>query len=229
MKKLFGSLMLGFGAALGVFVALAMPPGGWGVAVGVSLGLLGCLPLLLIMMMLVGRGHTGRRNQVHGESQPVIIIQQPTGYDPYGYDHYAVPAQSHGHGYLSEPDYYEPVRQRRLRPEVTQEYDRLPSARRQSQYPAYFQPEMAYPAQDYYGGDYYEQPEEEAYYYATPQPQPTHFDAYYGPRTAQPLAYSAEYEAPERFQAAPARRSMRGPSRREEAVEAEYRTIGDSD
>ena len=85
MKKFFLSLMLGFGAALGVFVALAMPPGGWGVAVGVGLGLLGCLPMFLIMMMLIGRGHTDRMKQVYEEApQPVIIVQHSGGYDPFG-------------------------------------------------------------------------------------------------------------------------------------------------
>lgn len=230
MKKLFGSLMLGFGAALGVFVALAMPPGGWGVAVGVGLGLLGCLPLLLIMMMLIGRGNIDRRSQVYEESQPVIIIQHPGGYDPlpgYASKQYA-PQPC---GYMRVSDHYgypaEPVRQRRLSQAAPQAQRQLPSSRRKVQRQAYYQPEMAFSPEDYYAGDDYEQ--EPAYYYDAPPPQPAHYDAYYGSNYGQPQAYYEEMAAPERFRPAPARRPARVASHREEAVEAEYRTIGEDD
>jgi hypothetical protein len=229
MKKFFISLMLGFGAALGVFVALAMPPGGWGVAVGVGLGLLGCLPLLLIMMMLVGRGHTDRRSYAYEEApQPVIIIQHPGGYDPFtgyrqGQPPYLPPQPPPV--YPPELEYYayaEPVQARRPShgPSQPQEQDyyRLPSSRRRN-----------HPAQGRYleqgPGDYYEEDyygPEPAYYDAAP-PQPARYDAYYGPRE--------EGYYPER----PAERSARGrrnPARglsRFEATEAEYRAIGESD
>jgi hypothetical protein len=240
MKKFFISLMLGFGAALGVFVALAMPPGGWGVAVGVGLGLLGCLPLLLIMMMLVGRGHTDRRNYAYEEApQPVIIIQHPGGYDPFnGYVHgqtmpQYLPSQPPP-VYPSELEYYayaEPVRpshgsshglphgpsrrQSHLQaspPE--QDYYRLPSSRRRSQ-PA----QGHYPEQlpgDYYEEEYYEP---EPAYYDAPPPQPDRYDAYYGPRED---GYYPERPV----------RTRRNPARvpsRFEATEAEYRAIGESD
>ncbi len=226
MKKLFGSLMLGFGAALGVFVALAMPPGGWGVAVGVGMGLLGCLPLLLIMMMLIGRGQTDQRNRAYEESQPVIIIQHPGGYDPLP-DQYA----PQPHGYLRVSDHYgysvEPDRQRRVSQVAPQTQRRLPSSRRKIQRQAYCQPEMAYPLEEYYADDYGHEP---AYYYDTPQPQPAHYDAYYGSRNGQSQAYYNEVEAsPERFRSSPSRRPAQMLSYREEAVEAEYRTIGEGD
>jgi hypothetical protein len=231
MKKIFGSLTLGFGAALGVFVALAMPPGGWGVAVGVGLGLLGCLPLLLIMMMLIGRGNIDRRSQVYEESQPVIIIQHPGGYDPlpgYAPEHYAPQPR----GYMGVSDHYgytvEPPRQRRIQQAAPQTQRQLPSSRRKIQRQAYYSPEMAYPPEDYYAGEDYGQ--EAAYYYDTPQPQPARYDAYYGSRNGQAQAYYNEVEAvPERFRPAPARRPARVPSYREEAVEAQYRTIGEGD
>ncbi len=226
MKKLFGSLMLGFGAALGVFVALAMPPGGWGVAVGVGLGLLGCLPLLLIMMMLIGRGHTDQRNRAYEESQPVIIIQHPGGYDPLP-EQYA----SQPRGYMRVSDHYgysaAPVHQHRVSQATPQFQRQLPSSRRKIQRQAYSQPEMAYPPEEYYADDY---GHEAAYYYDTPQPQPAHYAAYYGSRNEQSQAYYNEVEAPpERFRTDPARRPAQRLSYREEAVEAEYRTIGEGD
>jgi hypothetical protein len=215
MKKFFLSLMLGFGAALGVFVALAMPPGGWGVAVGVGLGLLGCLPLLLIMMMLIGRGHTDRSKQVYEEApQPVIIVQHSGGYDPFGGYGQPLPQYYPRPQYPPDSDYYayaEPDQRRRSGP--PQDYYRLPSSRRRSQ-PITQYPE--YSPEEYYTGDYYE-PEPE--YYDAPPPQPAQYDAYYGSREA---AYY--HEQPER----PRRRPARTPSRLD-AVEADYRTIGEAD
>lgn len=240
MKKFFISLMLGFGAALGVFVALAMPPGGWGVAVGVGLGLLGCLPLLLIMMMLVGRGHTDRRHYAYEEApQPVIIVQHPGGYDPFnGYGpgqprpqpQYLPPQPQPV--YPPELEYYpyaEPLRpshgqlpgqSRRPShgpPQIQeQDYYRLPSSRRRSQ-PA----QGRYPEQG--PGDYYDYEEEyyepEPAYYDAPPPQPERYDAYYGSRE--------DGYYPER-----PTRTRRNPARipsRFEATEAEYRAIGESD
>lgn len=226
MKKFFISLMLGFGAALGVFVALAMPPGGWGVAVGVGLGLLGCLPLLLIMMMLVGRGHTDRRNYAYEEGpqpQPVIIIQHPGGYDPLnGYSQQQpqyLPPQPQ-QIYPAEMEYYayaEPVRSRRgPQPQLQeQDYYRLPSSRRRSQHAQSGYPEHG--PVEYYEEEYYEP---EAAYYGAPAPHPERYDAYYGPR--QDNNYYPERPA------RPRRNPARVPSRFE-ATEAEYRAIGEGD
>lgn len=225
MKKLFGSLMLGFGAALGVFVALAMPPGGWGVAVGVGLGLLGCLPLLLIMMMLIGRGQTDRRSQMYEEAPPpVIIIQQPGLYDPFpdnAYARYAAASQDRGYlagaGYNGYP--VEAVHPRWRGQAVPPEYNRLPAAHRQTP----CQPEMAYPPEDYSVAGYAGEPEE----YAAPMPLADPYAAYYHPRYPQTPAYSYADEATEQFYPTSTRRSA--PARWDEAVEAEYRTIGESD
>lgn len=204
MKKLLGSLMLGFGAALGVFVALAMPPGGWGVAVGVGLGLLGCLPLLLIVMMLVGRGSLERHRRIEYEEapQPVIIIQHPGGYDPLPEQYY--PPRNR----MPEPEYYaEPVRPRRVSQPTPEHYQPLPPSRRRTAY---------YP-EEYFSG------EEPAYYYDAPAPPPARYDAYYGPRQG----YYNEDEPG--LRPGRDRRPARLGSRREEAVEADYRTIGDND
>lgn len=239
MKKFFISLMLGFGAALGVFVALAMPPGGWGVAVGVGLGLLGCLPLLIIMMMLVGRGHTDRRNYAYKEApQPVIIIQHPggqaLGYDPFTAQAPYLPPQIHPHpqgAYLPESDYYTYAGRPAERPRRThqhqgylrgygqgheQDYYSLPSSRGGSY------PEPA--PGGYYGNEYGSEYEEEYYepegaYYEALPPQPDRYVPYYGPREDD---YYPERPA----------RSRRNPARvpsRFEATEAEYRAIGEGD
>jgi len=225
LKKLFVSLMLGFGATLGVFVALAMPPGGWGVAVGVGLGLLGCVPLLLVLMMLIGRGHGDRRLReadYQEAPQPIIIIQQP---EPavYGY------MDGSGYGYVAEPENY------RTRPEWV-----LPSHRRRVQPEPYYQPQL-----DYYGPEYGYEPG--AYQqYDTPPPQPQQYDAYYGPPTRngyqvqQPEYYDGyesgyEYEQPRlerrNSQPKPARRPVRSRrvSQPQEAVEADFRMIGDNE
>ncbi len=195
---------------------------------GVGLGLLGCLPLLLIMMMLIGRGHTDPRNRVYEESQPVIIIQHPGGYDPlpgYGPEQYAPRPR----GYMKVSDHYgyvvEPVRSHRISQAATQVQHQLPSSRRKIQRQAYYPPEMAYSPEEYYIENDYGQAA--AYYYNPPQPQPAHYDAYYGPHNGQPQAYYNE--TPARLRPAPSHRPARMPSYRDEAVEAEYRTIGESD
>ncbi len=88
-RSFFGSLVLGFGATLAVLVAVAMPPGGWGVAVGVMLGLLASLPLLLVLVLLLKRERAHPYSQRLYEEQaapqvPVIILQQPAQtYSPY--------------------------------------------------------------------------------------------------------------------------------------------------
>lgn len=222
MKKFFISLMLGFGAALGVFVALAMPPGGWGVAVGVGLGLLGCVPMLLIMLVWIGRGHPDRPKQIYEEPvQPVIVMQHPGGYDPFaGYDR-AQPPYYPPH-YMPEPQYYayaEPASRRRGGPSHPQlhpqDYHWLPSSRRHRPAPTL----SAYPEyapEEYYAGEYYAP---EPAYYDAPPPQPDHYDAYYGPREAGYYQFQPEH---------PRRRPVRVPSRLD-AVEADYRTIGDGD
>src|SRR5947209_6089090 len=107
MKKMFGSLLLGFGATLGVMIAIAMPPGGWGVAVGVGLGLLACLPLLLVVVLLIGRGRFDRqtpqreyRDRDYEEApQPIIIMQQPAFQpaQPSPYEMYGHPNQAYGY------------------------------------------------------------------------------------------------------------------------------------
>jgi hypothetical protein len=247
MKKLFASLMLGFGAALGVFVALAMPPGGWGVAVGVGLGLLGCLPLLLIMMMLVGRGQVDRRTLVYEEAQPqppVIVIQPPGRYDPFPDYH-----QGQGRDFRPESGYYpypvEPVFSRRMSQAALPDYNRLAPANRQPhprpyyqpEYPLEYQPEyqseyqperLAYNSPEYYPAGYAGPSEDEPVYYAAPAPGLPDYAAYYGSYPAQPPAYSQAADEPDRFYPT----SNRGPgrllSRYDEAVEADYRTIGDS-
>jgi hypothetical protein len=247
MKKLFASLMVGFGAALGVFVAIAMPPGGWGVAVGVGLGLLGCVPLLIVLVLLIGRGHGDRRlrDTAYEEAQqPIIIIQQPPAIQPetaYGY----VEAPAYGYGYAPAPEYaYIPERPR---PERV-----LPSRRRRAQQEAYYRPQP-----DYYEGDYYGQPGYEQYgyqqQYETPPAQPQQYDAYYGPPVRQPAygyqpqpeyyeEYEDGYEYDPRYQLQPEPREIQPrratPTRKqvrprrvktEDAVEADFRMIGDNE
>ena len=225
MKKMFMSLLVGFGAALGVFVALAMPPGGWGVAVGVGLGLLGCLPLLLIMVMLINRGHTDQRPapREYEEPQPIIIIQQPAFQPPPSpYEMYG--GSSAAYGYMDAPDYYpqtiEPRRQPRVEPR------RLEPNRRRPQEPVYYQPGPEYyaePPQDYYQPSEYADPYEEA------EPE---YDPYYDPRQAVPQDYGYAYQPePARLRSRRAARptSPRRALRSEDAIEADYRMIGDND
>jgi|GEM_PF-5990339 len=50
MKKAFLSLLIGFGATIGVLVAVAMPPGSWAVVVGVLLGILAFVPVFFVIV-----------------------------------------------------------------------------------------------------------------------------------------------------------------------------------
>jgi hypothetical protein len=241
MKKLFASLMLGFGAALGVFVALAMPPGGWGVAVGVGLGLLGCLPLLLIMVMLVGRGQIDRRTPVYEEAQPqppVIVIQPPGLYDPFPDYHQS---QGQGRGFFPEPDYYaypsEPVFSRRMSQAALPDYHHLPPAYRPPRPRPYYQPEyqpeyqldyqperLAYNSPEYYPVGYAGPAGDEPYTYAAPASFSAGYAPGYGPRPV----YNLAADDPDRFYPTSNRAQSYLPARYDEAVEAEYRTIGDN-
>ncbi len=188
-KRFFSSLLLGFGATLGVLVAVAMPPGGWGVAIGVGLGLLCCIPLFVISMMVLTRDRSRRRDQDNYEATvqqpPIIIVQQPALpygngyaqpqyelYDGQGYVQLEVPEgyEYYPQGYLAQPQ----PRQERRRPQAQpqpQYYEepapqRLRSGKRRAQPQPGYYAEAAYPyeEQQYY----YNQPE--AYY---PQPVPT--------------------------------------------------------
>lgn len=228
MKKLFASLLLGFGATFGVFVALAMPPGGWGVAVGVALGLLGCLPLLLVLVMMINRGQTDRsprRYEYEEAPQPVFIIQPPAPAMPQmspGYDYAGYP----NGGYFEAADYYAPpVEAPRYSREQWDEPRRLPRRRPQRPQPEYYQPQ-------YYAEDYNPMPDYDQYYDAPAQP-PQYYDNYYG-APAPAYGYAEPEEMPRRPHAIPRRTSTRPvPARRtsrsEEAVEAEFRTIGDNE
>ncbi len=244
MKKLFASLMIGFGAALGVFVALAMPPGGWGVAIGVGLGLLGCIPLLLVLLMLIGRGNSGRHVIYETPSpepvQPIIIFQQmPPAPEAANYGYFEA---NPGYGYSVTPEYQNgyaggqpaqlaPSRRRRR----TQE---LPP-----QAPEYYPNDYYYNQPGYDQYQSYQQP----YQYEAPPPQPQQYDAYYGPpvRNQPNYGYAAqpEYYEEDEYEAAPAvqpgrreakARPAQRPTRsrrpaREETVEGEYRTIGEGE
>lgn len=226
MKKWFTSLMLGFGATLGVFVALAMPPGGWGVAIGVALGLLGCVPLLLITVLVLNRNN--QRQIAQEPQQPVIIFQQSQpaqpNYEmygapqPYDYGYMEAPAQPTRQQYYFEPGYPEARPQRRY-------YRQAPMPR---------QPEPSYLPE----GDYYDSAEEdfEPYYavnnapvyYEPRQPQPS-YQQQYDPYYSQPY-YAEPQPAP---RPRPMRRAGRpanvpyGRPNGDSVVEADYRTIGD--
>ncbi len=242
MKKMFTSLMLGFGAALGVFVALAMPPGGWGVAVGVGLGLLGCLPLLLVLVLLINRGQTEprpARREYEEAAPPIVIIQQPAfngpPQEPPYYEMYPG-SQAASYGYMEAPDYYAAPLPPRTRRESRPEPRRLqPNRRRSALEQGYFRPQPEYEAQLQYDQDYYAASEYDEYneydYYEQSVGVPVYEQEepeYYEPRR-QPV-YQAEPEPVSRVR--PVRRSNLAPRRAlrpEEAVEAEYRTIGDNE
>jgi hypothetical protein len=62
VKKAFLSLCLGLGVTLGVFIALQMPPGGWGVLVGVLVGMLSCVFVLMGVFIALRFGNSAHRN-----------------------------------------------------------------------------------------------------------------------------------------------------------------------
>jgi hypothetical protein len=220
MKKWFGSLMVGFGATLGVFVALAMPPGGWGVAIGVGLGLLGCVPLLLIIILLIGRNNNRRHEEYSEAQQPVIIVQQPPAMPQPDYYNYMPHPQNYG--YMPQPqsqaDYYgyeqqnyqvAPPRPRRRPQPMPENY--------------YYQNRLPEADYDYYEEDDSYDYEPEYGYYADPRQQP------YEPYYPQP---QSRYRQPEPPRARSPRRTYRqhtgGTSGDNgNVVEANYRTIGD--
>jgi len=66
MKKAFVSLLLGFGAVLGVLVAVAMPPGSWAVIVG---GVVVGGPLIFVIWILYKITMRQVDNQVHERNE----------------------------------------------------------------------------------------------------------------------------------------------------------------
>lgn len=204
-KRFFASLMLGFGVTLGVLVAVAMPPGGWGVAIGVSLGLLASIPLLIVLVMLLSRDHHSRRETYEEPAPqqiPVIIMAQPQPGLPYGgryaqpeYELYNPEAYSqlevpegyeyYPQGYLAQPQ-PQPRRRndRRAQPQPYQEALRPRSTRRRLQAGYYPDPNAAAYEQQYYAQpeaeDYYNQPQAaetgEAYDYYYEQPQAEYYE-----------------------------------------------------
>ena len=166
-KRFFTSLLLGFGGTLAVLVAISMPPGGWGVAVGVALGLLAALPLFLIVMALVKRPpSTASYYDSYRGSQPAssnVIIQQqlpqaqsmplPPNVNPYNYAAYSEQEVNYTNDYA---DFYEPqyvaetlvdprlLRGTRRRP--TPEYMPIKRSRRQPPQNYYeYKEQAAYP------------------------------------------------------------------------------------
>lgn len=154
-KKLFSSLLLGFGSTLAVLVAISMPPGGWGVAVGVALGLLAAVPLFLVLMALIRRqpqyppehpaNYGGYREP---QMPPVVIIQQQLpqgqamplppnayGYNQAQYDDYAL-EQADYYGYDQNGQEYLPAEQMldpRLLKQARRRQREVPIKRRRSQ------------------------------------------------------------------------------------------------
>jgi hypothetical protein len=168
MKKSFISLLIGFGATLAIFVAVTMPPGSWAVIIGVLLGLMACIPVLLVMVAFLSRGN----KQEAPPPQPIIVMQPPM---PQGY---AMPYNEGG--YLPQYDAYgypyqlEPQRGKKRRPDPREQQRPLPSRRRE-QFDSY---------QGYY---------DQGYYYDAPPAQPEQYDNYYG--VPQPQ-YAQEYYPP---------------------------------
>lgn len=234
-KKFFSSLLLGFGATLAVLVAVAMPPGGWGVTVGVMLGLLGCIPLFIVSLMVLSRERRRPEREIKEEApQPqVIVLQQPAL--PYGVPYaqpepelYAAP-EGYAYGYMEAPEGYAYYPQGYLaqpqpRPERrrSQQPPRPERARPRLQPGYYPEPNPAEYDQQYYYGqadDGYQQaeldPELYEYYYGQPQPE------YYQepqpqPRTrrrkAQSYGYDEGYAEPA-YPAEPPRRPVPQASR----------------
>jgi hypothetical protein len=195
-KKFFASLMLGFGASLGVLIAVAMPPGGWGVTVGVMLGLLASVPLFIVLLMVLSRDRS--RPAKHYEEQPqpqIIVMPQPQVALPYGANVYAQPGyelyntpdaygqfeapegyEYYPQGYLAQPQPQPRRQQPRPQPQPQQYYEeapRLRPAKRRPQPGYYIDPNAAY-EQQYYTQQpdpYYAEPEAyDNYYYDQPQP-----------------------------------------------------------
>ena len=135
MKKSFFSLLIGFGATLAIFVAIVMPPGGWAVAIGVLLGLMACIPLLLVVVLYIKRAHP---------APPEPAPQQPQGYYPPMQGYY--PPQM-PQGYLPQPPQYIIMQQ----PQQQQPRRGLPPQQhnRQLQPPPQQRPVMRYYGEDY--------------------------------------------------------------------------------
>lgn len=191
-KKLFSSLLLGFGSTLAVLVAISMPPGGWGVAVGVALGLLAAVPLFLVLIMLIKRQpqypveHPANYAGYHEpQMPPVVIIQQqlpqgqsmPLPPNAYGYaqgqyDDYAL-EQGDYNGYDQNGQEYFPTEQMldpRLLKQANRRQREVPVKRRRSQ-----QIQQGYSDNRYLNyPQYYEQG------YTQPEPNQALYDGYSG-------------------------------------------------
>jgi len=169
-KKFFASLLLGFGASLGVLVAVAMPPGSWGVVIGVALGLLASIPLFVVLIMLLNRDRTRPREQYQErepQQVPIIVVQQPGL--PYG-NRYVQP----GYELYSQPEAYNYL-------EVPEGYEYYPQPQN---YLAQPQPRPAEPPRR----KKVNHQRLQAGYYAEPQPNPGYDQPYY-PTQGQPAEY----------------------------------------
>ncbi|MEI6043369.1 MAG: hypothetical protein WCS37_03145 [Chloroflexota bacterium] len=254
MKKVsFASLMLGFGGTLAVLVAVAMPPGGWGVAVGVGLGLLGCIPVFVIAIMVVNRDRSRRYERESYEEAappqiPVIVVQQPGL--PYG-NHYAQ-FQPETYNYFEVPEGYEYYPQEYLAPPPPRQ-KRHQVSRRPSLVEPRLQPAGYYPspnATNYTGDRYYNQPEN--YYGQAGQavdPRGYYDNDYLqlDPYQRAEARRSVSHQQLDRYEEedgcgyaavepatrerqpgkAKARRSNISKTRHDEPVDAEFRTIGE--
>ncbi len=211
-KKYFVGLMVGFGATLGVLVAVAMPPGSWAVVVGVLLGLLACVPVLLVMLAFLSRSNNNSRQpEAAPPPQPIIIMPPGYGLSNGAYDRqgYYLPAQE-AYGYPHQPA--ELTGGNRKRDRRMQEQQRpLPSRRRGQQQEGY-----------YYGAapEYYAEPEQQ--YYEVPSARSQDYDAYYG-QPAQPQAYDYGYYPEEYY---PVNNKKRRRQQDNGVVDAEFRTLG---
>ena len=185
MKKFFSSLLLGFGSTFAVLIVLAMPPGGWGVAVGVALGLLAAVPLFLVLMTLIKHQSVNQAiYQEHSLSYrepaavpPMVIIQQrlPQGQSmplpPNAYQYYPEQYDEYEQ-YYDQAQYIDPrLLQKQARVRVKQ---RIPEQLRQ--------PKRARPAEQAYYDDYENQnndPDYSNYYsYGYEVPNPELYEAY---------------------------------------------------
>lgn len=215
-KKFFSSLMLGFGGTLAVLIAIAMPPGGWGVTVGVMLGLLGCIPLFIVSLMVLSRDRRRPEREVKEETPqqvPVIIVQQPAlpygaqyaqpeaglyGPETYAYGYMEAP-EGYGYypqGYLAQPQPQAPRQERRAQaqpPKPNRSRPRLQPGYYPEQNPAEYEQQYYYPQQDAYYPQAEIDPELYEYYYS--QPQPEYYEEPQPPaRPSRRARYAQEYD-----------------------------------
>lgn len=198
-KKIFTSLVLGFGATLAVLVAVAMPPGSWAVVVGVLLGLLACIPMLGVVLLMRSNNSSSKSTQQPIQPiQPIIVVQTPQGYTlPNG--NYAQPQYFIPDGYETY-EYTQPQQTRQNRSRRA-----LPKQQRYADDTAYYyeetypQTNYQYDTADYYTSDAY----------SNTQPDYTAYEL-------------EEWEKPY-----PKAKGSNRRRNREMTVDAEFRTMGD--